>query len=387
MLKLTVDSPVVNGTSIELRDVYTPVNGWILHPKLPDVSLTCEPFNRLQFLIFQSGQKYACKFSLYKRSDLDPAYGTGFTVYLSIARLNEFSESQLQLVDLNGPEIVWSINLSIEAVALNAARALADRSSSKSSLVRSLLKENALSQEEVWQGCPVNYLPSSWPLSPSIEKKRDPVSSHPYDSKILEFVNSFPHNAAIIDVGAGLRRTPHPGVICCEIYDYPSTDVLCLASALPFRDGSIDAILCFAVLEHVPNPFDCAREFARVLKKGGIAYIIYPFLQAEHGYPNHYFNATRSGVLELFKDFDCISHYMAFADHPILTLEQILGIYSNSLGDCRDKFNELTVREVLNLASRYRQQNLSVRDSKLIEIDQAESWKIAWGSNAIFRKP
>jgi ubiquinone/menaquinone biosynthesis C-methylase UbiE len=41
------------------------------------------------------------------------------------------------------------------------------------------------------------------------------------------------------------------------------------AAALPFVDGSFDALCCFAALHLFADPFESLDEFARVLKKGG----------------------------------------------------------------------------------------------------------------------
>jgi ubiquinone/menaquinone biosynthesis C-methylase UbiE len=44
--------------------------------------------------------------------------------------------------------------------------------------------------------------------------------------------------------------------------------ILDIGEYLPFRDGSFDAVFSMAVLEHVRDPFRCAREITRVLKAG-----------------------------------------------------------------------------------------------------------------------
>jgi SAM-dependent methyltransferase len=41
--------------------------------------------------------------------------------------------------------------------------------------------------------------------------------------------------------------------------------------ALPFADGTFDRVICFDALHHVPDQQAAIREFARVLKDGGIA--------------------------------------------------------------------------------------------------------------------
>jgi SAM-dependent methyltransferase len=44
------------------------------------------------------------------------------------------------------------------------------------------------------------------------------------------------------------------------------------ARALPFRDGAFDAVYCYHVLEHVPDPGRAVREARRVLRDDGLAY-------------------------------------------------------------------------------------------------------------------
>jgi len=47
----------------------------------------------------------------------------------------------------------------------------------------------------------------------------------------------------------------------------------CSGEDIPLKDGSIDFIYCFEVLEHVQNPHKVLEEIYRLLKKGGKAYI------------------------------------------------------------------------------------------------------------------
>lgn len=46
--------------------------------------------------------------------------------------------------------------------------------------------------------------------------------------------------------------------------------VLADGAKLPFPDGTVDAVYCISVLEHVPDPSGVAVEVARVLKPGGL---------------------------------------------------------------------------------------------------------------------
>ena len=45
---------------------------------------------------------------------------------------------------------------------------------------------------------------------------------------------------------------------------------------LPFEDASFDRVFCHAVMEHLARPADALREFARVLKPGGLAGVCSP---------------------------------------------------------------------------------------------------------------
>lgn len=71
-----------------------------------------------------------------------------------------------------------------------------------------------------------------------------------------------------LDVGCGQRRAPgHLGVDCRP---GPGVDVVADASHLPFEDGSVDAITCSQMVEHV-FPVQSApmfAEWARVMRRG-----------------------------------------------------------------------------------------------------------------------
>ena len=48
------------------------------------------------------------------------------------------------------------------------------------------------------------------------------------------------------------------------------------AQALPFANGTLDAVLCVDAFEHFPEPGDALREFRRVLKPGGVFFLSAP---------------------------------------------------------------------------------------------------------------
>ncbi len=174
------------------------------------------------------------------------------------------------------------------------------------------------------------------------------VSSNGYDPLAWSIINKHP-NGLILDDGAGLRDRYLPNVINLEICDLPTTDVMGVGERLPFRDNSFDAVFSLAVLEHVRNPFACAREIARVLKPGGTLYAAVPFLQPFHGYPDHYYNMTGHGLLNLFeKHLRVEERGVPKSGKPFWALNWILRSYVNGLPqDVGERFRNMTVAELL----------------------------------------
>jgi SAM-dependent methyltransferase len=152
----------------------------------------------------------------------------------------------------------------------------------------------------------------------------DNVSSHDYDRHALQFIDDYA-DGLILDCGAGLRRVYYDNVVNFEICPYDTTDVRGVGERLPFRDGVFDAVFSFAVLEHVKDPFACAREISRVLKPGGRLYCVVPFLQPFHAYPHHYYNMSHMGLKNLFADaLDVELQEVNAGGRPIFTLTWML---------------------------------------------------------------
>jgi SAM-dependent methyltransferase len=177
----------------------------------------------------------------------------------------------------------------------------------------------------------------------------DAVSENAYDGEIVNIINRH-HRGWVLDCGAGRRDRYYDNVINFEIVDYDSTDVMGLAERLPFKNAVFDAVLSCAVLEHVRDPFACAREILRVLKPGGTLYCQVPFLQPFHGYPEHYYNMTSQGLRNLFGDAIEISHLAPLNfGQPVAALSWILGAYSAGLPEStRQSFLDMSVRDLVD---------------------------------------
>lgn len=87
--------------------------------------------------------------------------------------------------------------------------------------------------------------------------------------------------------------------------DYPATgarlyaatpDLFADAACLPLLDRSIDAVLCFEVLEHVRDHRRALREFSRVLKSDGVLLMSIPFMYPVHDAPHDYQRLTEYGI-------------------------------------------------------------------------------------------
>ncbi len=108
--------------------------------------------------------------------------------------------------------------------------------------------------------------------------------------------------ARLLDLGCGPRDQAGPaghyGLEYAGVdFDSPAADLLADGHALPFRAGTFDAVLSYAVLEHLYNPFVALGEVARVLRPGGVF-----FGTVSQGEPFHdsYFHHTAFGVLSVF---------------------------------------------------------------------------------------
>lgn len=128
----------------------------------------------------------------------------------------------------------------------------------------------------------------------------DAESANPGLGDFVETVKANP-DLLYLDVGCGRRTRTFDNCLYLEVYPSISADlVIEPACRYPIADASLDGIGCFAVMEHMTEPWAAAAEFARMLKPGGTVFIDYPFLVPVHGYPSHYYNATREGLARLF---------------------------------------------------------------------------------------
>src|SRR6267142_1650865 len=107
-------------------------------------------------------------------------------------------------------------------------------------------------------------------------------------------------------------------VSCCDLYPeiFRLKDVHIhqgdLNAELPFANRSFDHVTCLEGLEHIENPQQAIREFARVLRPGGTVIVSVPnILNIEerlkwllYGYTSHFKPMSRSHVERLRAEYD-----------------------------------------------------------------------------------
>lgn len=208
------------------------------------------------------------------------------------------------------------------------------------------------------------------------------VSSNNYDETAKRLIAE---NAGglVLDCGAGSRAVYFDDVVNFEIAPYESTDVRGVGERLPFRDNAFDAAFSFAVLEHVKDPFACAKELTRVLKPGGTLYAVVPFLQPYHGYPHHYYNMSHQGLRNLFAPgLEVVEQTVIPSGLPVWTLSWFLSSWAAGLPfGARMRFLNMRVGDLLGPAERY------MNASFVTALPADKNFELASTTALIARKP
>jgi SAM-dependent methyltransferase len=121
------------------------------------------------------------------------------------------------------------------------------------------------------------------------------------DNWLRQQAQSLPPGSRVLDAGAGASKY-RPIFAHCqyETQDFcqyqgdlvkyvEPIDHVCEITAIPLSDGSLDAVVCTEVIEHVVDPVPVIGEFARLLKPGGRLFLTAPLLSSIHMEPYHYF--------------------------------------------------------------------------------------------------
>ena len=83
-----------------------------------------------------------------------------------------------------------------------------------------------------------------------------------------------------------------------EPYHYGRLDYVGDIWDIPEKDAFFDAILCTEVLEHIPYPNETLKEFARLLKPGGILLLTVPSNSLRHMDPYYFYSGFSDRYLQ-----------------------------------------------------------------------------------------
>lgn len=115
-------------------------------------------------------------------------------------------------------------------------------------------------------------------------------------------ISGIPVGNIVLNLGSGVTVV-RSDVVNIDFYPFQNVDFVADIANLPISDSSVDGIICEQVLEHIPDPEAVVREIHRILKPGGIVYIVVPFVFSFHASPYDYYRWSHIGLREQFKDF------------------------------------------------------------------------------------
>lgn len=221
---------------------------------------------------------------------------------------------------------------------------LLEKKKQKAKRIKPLLLEGLAYTVE--NGC-LDFLPDELRKDYGLAETEN-VSAHSYDGFAQQLIDAH-SKGLILDCGCGKRPEYLPNVVNFEIVNYDTTDVLGIGEQLPFKDNSFDGVFSLNVLEHVKDPFQCAKEISRVLKPRGKLYCVVPFMSPYHDFPDHYYNMTKSGLANLFSPYLAIDKQDVISSGlPIFTLTWVLNNWIGGLADeTREFFLDLKVRDLV----------------------------------------
>ncbi len=101
-----------------------------------------------------------------------------------------------------------------------------------------------------------------------------------------------------------------PEFVGIDLFSGPNVDIMADLCADNFLQEHHDLkdrfglVICWALLEHVANPFSAAKHITAMLRPGGHLYFIGPWVWGYHPYPKDYWRISFDGLQVLFPDIE-----------------------------------------------------------------------------------
>lgn len=168
------------------------------------------------------------------------------------------------------------------------------------------------------------------------EREAVPLAHEAIHETVAQVLGAQEARGLLLDVPAGegalAARLGRAGftVRCCDLYPQifrlPGVEIKGgdLSATLPYADESFDFITCVEGLEHIENPQQAVREFARLLRAGGQLVVTVPnILNIEerikwllHGYTSHFKPISREALARVRAEHGALEE-MALHINPI----------------------------------------------------------------------
>jgi SAM-dependent methyltransferase len=168
------------------------------------------------------------------------------------------------------------------------------------------------------------------------EREAVPLAHEAIHETVAQVLGALERRGTLLDVPAGegalAARLMRAGfeVRCCDLYPQifrlPGVEIKGgdLSATLPYADASFDFITCVEGLEHIENPQQAVREFARLLGAGGQLVVTIPnILNIEerikwllHGYTSHFKPISREALARVRAQHGALEE-MALHINPI----------------------------------------------------------------------
>ncbi len=127
----------------------------------------------------------------------------------------------------------------------------------------------------------------------------------------------------VLNLGSGTNRI-HPEIINVDLFPFKGVDVVADICNLPFKDSSVDGVICEDVLEHISHTHRFLKEMSRVIKPSGTFILKIPFLYPYHSSPDDFFRWTKDGMMHTLKEYNFSVKKIGVHGGPMGALQGIL---------------------------------------------------------------
>ncbi len=116
-----------------------------------------------------------------------------------------------------------------------------------------------------------------------------------------QWIDSLGKDLLFVDLGAGRLTNCNlfreRQTIYVDGARFDGVNLVCdFAKKIPLKDGTVDAVLCSNVFEHLPDPQNCFDEIHRILKPDGECLILVPFFIKLHQEPFDFHRYTKHAL-------------------------------------------------------------------------------------------